>query len=205
MSGDTQSRKEAIWLACAEKSCCVNRLVAVTGRDVWRIARTLNVDPCSFLIYFETPPGPLTFILSHDEFHYRLALADQPGGARRKTKPCTFLMRTRTGHHRCALGDLRPATCKSFPVQTIEQIVYVPAQSPCNCRRWALADVDLEQEREIVEELRDAEEEYSAVLEGWNEFVLSAPHETRFGLDDFCKVIMTLYEGLATPVAEGQA
>ena len=79
MTPETLTRKEAIWLACKQKTCCYERLVTVTGRDVWRIARALDVDPWSFLIHYEAPAGPDTFILGHDQIHYRLALADGSG------------------------------------------------------------------------------------------------------------------------------
>lgn len=197
MSREPLSRKEEIWLACRQKTCCVKRLVTVTGRDVWRISRALNVDPWTFLLYFKAPPGPDTFILGHDDVQYRLALADEPSNRRSTMKPCIFLMRTRGGHHRCGLGQLRPFSCRVFPAQVADGVLYATPDTVCTCRRWALSDMDIEQERIIMDEFDDAREEYTAVLDGWNEFVRSTPLEQTFSLVDFCTVLMTMYDGIA--------
>ena len=36
------------------------------------------------------------------------------------------------------------------------------------------------------------------MLAGWNEYVLSTPAESTFGLVDFCRVLMVMYDGIAT-------
>lgn len=194
------THKESIWLACKLKTCCYQRLVTVTGRDVWRIARALNLDPWSFLIYFEAPAGPQTFILGHDQVHHRLALADRFGRQRMRAKPCIFLMRTRGGHRRCGLGDLRPLSCRTFPVQLADGEVCVPQATPCSCRQWTRSEMFVEQERPLVYELEDAREEFADVLARWNEHVLSTPADSSFSLADFCSALMNMYdEVLANP------
>lgn len=197
MAADQLTYREGIWLACKLKTCCYERLVTVTGRDIWRITRALDVDPWSFLICFEAPAGPETFILGHDHVHYRLALADGSGRHLNRAKPCIFLMRTRRGHRRCGLGSLRPFSCRSFPVQLVDGELCVPQTTPCSCRDWILSEVDIEQERPLVHELEDAREEYTTMVARWNEHVLSTPADLSFDLIDFCSALMTAYDGIA--------
>lgn len=166
MTTEQLTHKEAIWLACKLKECCYERLVTVTGRDVWRIARALGVDPWSFLISLDAPAGPETFILGHDQVHHRIALANGSGRYLNRAKPCIFLMRTRGGHRRCGLGSLRPFSYRSFPVQLADGELGVPAATPCTCRCWTQADMDVGQERALAHELEDAREEFAAVLAG---------------------------------------
>src|SRR5262245_19539300 len=91
------SLREATWLACSAKSCCHAAVIIPTGRDVWRIARTLEVPPWSFLRYFQaTVPTDDAFALDTSERRYRLVLGKQR--SRRKQPPCIFLTRTRHGH-----------------------------------------------------------------------------------------------------------
>src|SRR5436190_9552256 len=117
------SRKEAIWLACKAKSCCYTPLVVPTGRDVWRIARVLETPPTSFLLYFPTPYARRdAFVLDGSGQEFRVALGKAP--SRRKTAPpCIFLLRTRSGHHRCGLGDLRPLVCRAFPADVADGVL----------------------------------------------------------------------------------
>ena len=78
------TRKEEIWLACKQKSCCYAAFVVPSGRDIWRIARTLDSPPWAFLVYFPAQaPRRDAFHLDHSGAAYRVALAK---GATRRTK-----------------------------------------------------------------------------------------------------------------------
>src|SRR5438105_3991013 len=145
------SRKEAIWLACKAKSCCYTPAVVPTGRDVWRIARVLETPPTSFLLYFPTPrPRRDAFVLDHSGQEFRVALGKAP--TRRKTAPpCIFLLRTRSGHHRCGLGDLRPLVCRAFPADLLDGVLSLPNDGRCLRHTWALAEVDIHQGTARVE------------------------------------------------------
>ena len=198
------TQKEAVWLACKPKTCCYNAFVLVSGRDVWRISRALGTPPSAFLIYFQSPEWrPDTFILDRSERQFRLALAKQPATKRRKTPPpCIFLMRTRNGHHRCGLGDLRPQVCKTFPVELVGQVLCIPGKTGCACRTWSLADVDLEEEAAAVQVKLSDFEEYSEVVALWNSYVASAPEDAHFDFFSYCDFLLEIYDGIARNEAQ---
>jgi Fe-S-cluster containining protein len=197
-------RKEALWLACAAKSCCYAAVVVPPGRDVWRIARALNAPPWSFLRYFATPsPRGDAFALAGGGPRYRLALGKAP--SRRRAKPCVFLLRTRRGQHRCALGPLRPMACHAFPSELVGGALCVRNDGGCSCRTWTLADVDVAEESATVVAREAEAEEYRAVVAAWN-----ARCAARTGGDgqaeggdgaasfvDYCTYLLETYDRLA--------
>ena len=201
------SQKEAVWLACKPKTCCYNAFVLVSGRDVWRISRALGSPPSSFLIYFQSPEWrPDTFILDRTGRYFRLALAKQPASRRRKTPPpCIFLLRTRNGHHRCGLGDLRPQVCKTFPVDMVGGVLCTFEKTGCSCRSWSLADVDLEEEAAGVEAKQQDFVEYSEVVAAWNSYVASAPEDARFDFFAYCDFVLEIYDRIARDSTESPA
>ncbi len=202
MTEQTISRKEAIWLACEKKTCCYTAFVIPTGRDVWRISRTLDTPPWSFLIYFQTPqPRRDAFLLDASGRQFRLALAKQPSRRTKSPPPCIFLMRTRHGFHRCGLGDLRPGVCQSFPSELVSGVLCLRPDSGCTCRQWALADVDIAEETARVEARQVDGEEYCAVVARWNEQVLAAPDGASFDFLDYCTFLLGAYDAMASAAA----
>ena len=163
---------------------------------MWRISRALDVAPWSFLIYFQSPePRPDTFILDNSGRYFRLALSKQPASKRRKSPPpCIFLMRTRNGHHRCGLGDLRPDVCKTFPIEMLGGVLCIPGETGCACRTWSLADVDLREEAPLVEARYDSFIEYAEIVTRWNLHVASAPEETEFDFFAYCEYLLESYD-----------
>jgi Fe-S-cluster containining protein len=193
------SLKEQTWLACQEKTCCHLPLVVPTGRDVWRIARALDTPPWSFLRYFPTAePRGDAFAIDQTDRRYRLVLAKRET-ARRKVKPCIFLMRSRHGHHRCGLGDLRPASCKSFPSDLFGGVLCVRNDGGCTCRVWSLLDVDQADERALVERREVEADEYRAVVADWNDQVATAPPEARIDFVSYCVYLLEVYDRIAAP------
>jgi Fe-S-cluster containining protein len=189
------TKKEAIWLTCKQKRCCYTAVVLPSGRDVWRIARALDMPPWEFLVYFLTPrPRPDAFILDRSGQSFRLALAKQ-SGRRGKTPPaCIFLMRTRNGYHRCGLGELRPMACRVFPVETRAGVLCVHNEGGCTCRRWSLADVDIDEESALLARQQADYEEYCGVVAEWNRMVAGAPDDAAFTFFDFCNFLMEAYD-----------
>jgi Fe-S-cluster containining protein len=192
--------KEAIWLACKQKACCHTTIVP-TGRDVWRIARGLDVPLRSFLVYFESA------VERRDAFHldrsgrrFRLALARQPA-RRTGAAPCIFLLHTRQRHHRCALGSLRPLLCRSYPANVADGIVRLDAEG-CTCRSWSLADVDIAGERALVAERQAEAEEYCRVVAAWNAGLPADPAEGSVDFGAYCEYLLTTYDSVAKPGME---
>jgi Fe-S-cluster containining protein len=190
------SRKEALWLGCQAKTCCYTAAVVPSGRDVWRIARALDAPPWSFLVYFRAPhPRPDAFLLTPDGPPFQLLLAKGRGRRTKQPRPCIFLMRTRRGHHRCGLGDLRPRVCQSFPVTLAGDLLCIQPHTGCTCRAWALPDVDLAEEAAVVAARQEEAAEYQAVVAHWNAWVRESGAEADFL--DFCSFVLSAYDDLA--------
>ena len=189
--------KETIWLSCRTKSCCHAPIVVPTGRDVWRIARTLDVQPWSFLRYFPTPtPRGDAFALDRSDRRYRLALAKK-APSRKRQPPCVFLMKTRGGEHRCGLGALRPAACRALAVELIGGVLCPRNDGGCSCRHWSLLDFDLAEESALVAAREEEAAEYGGLVAEWNRLIAEAPPETGFDFLDFCRFVLDAYDALA--------
>lgn len=126
------SRKDRLFTGCGPKTCCEQRIVEVTTADVERIATALQI--------------PETSVCSHDpDTPGRRVLARSPDG-------CSFLLALVDGSRRCGLGDLRPMACRTFPCSLEQGLVQVRDDARhCECRAWSLADVDLAEERAVLE------------------------------------------------------
>ena len=195
-------RKEALWLACKPKTCCHSAFVIPSGRDIWRISRTLEAPPWTFLVYFASPvPRRDAFTLTPDGPLFRLALAKAPSRHSKTPPPCIFLLRTRQGHHRCGLGDGRPAVCRSFPSVLVDGVLTLQASTDCTCHRWSLPDVDITEEMARVQIQQADVAEYCNVVADWNARVRAAPPETVFTFFDYCEALLTAYDTLAAPAA----
>ena len=188
------SLRESLWLGCRSKTCCYTAVVIPTGFDVWRIARALDAPPASFLIYFQTPvPRWDGFALDHSARRFRLALGKNSRLRRRGQPACGFLLRTRTGEHRCGLGDLRPSGCRVFPCELRDGLVGVQEGHGCTCRSWSLADVDTAVERPKLEARQREAVEYGRMVEAWNASVASTPEPTK-GLDEYSGFLLDWYD-----------
>ena len=189
--------KDALWLACKQKSCCYASIVLPSGRDVWRIARALEAPPWTFLRVMGSPERrPDAFRLAPSGPSYRLVLAKQPSRRTKTMPPCIFLTRTPSGHHRCGLGDLRPRSCATFPSELVEGVLCVRNDGGCTCRTWTLADVDLVEETQRVE-VRQAEAvEYHRVVAAWNAHVAAEAPPEGFEFPIYCDYVLDAYDAL---------
>ena len=195
------SQKEAIWLACKAKRCCSLSIVVPTGRDVWRIARTLDVPPAAFLRCLPaTQPRRDAFMLDGSGQTYR-AVLDKRRSRRSTSMPCVFLLRTRSGHHRCGLGDLRPLVCRAFPAELDEGVLCLTNDGRCSCRTWSLADVDIAEEVKLVETRQRDAEEYCAIVGRWNARVKAGPTGVSYGFDEYCAYLLEAYDALPAGAA----
>ena len=135
VTGQVVSMKELYWLGCREKSCCHNTRVVITGKDVCRICRTMELQPWDFTLYSEAPQGAVdAFRLEPGGPVYQVILAKRgplgPGGA-----PCIFLWKLADGHAQCGLGQLRPMVCQTYPALLIDDMLCVES-SACSIVAW---------------------------------------------------------------------
>jgi hypothetical protein len=194
------TRKEAIWLSCRRKTCCHGPIVVPTGRDVWRIARALDTSPETFLLVFPTPqPRRDAFALDHSDRRFRIALGKGPSRRKSSPRPCLFLLRTRSGDHRCGLGALRPMVCRAFLVHETDGLLSLQGEEACACRTWSLTDVDIVEEGALVHARQLAADEYCRVVERWNAIVGAAPEAVTFTLGDYFAYLMQTYDRLMEP------
>jgi len=159
--------REAICAACHVKRCCFHYIVAVTGRDIYRILRALQVPAQDFLDYCavaDTAPG--AFLLEPGGTRYAVVLA------RRRlpeplASPCIFLVRTGDGKAFCGLGELRPGQCRTHPVVLRDDVIAL-VNDPQGCvRTWSYRDIDMDERRKIRRVLAE-EEEYRRIVQQWN-------------------------------------
>lgn len=195
-----RTRKEEVWLGCKAKSCCYTSVVIPTGKDVWRIARTLDLLPWHFLVYFEAAqPRRDAFALDCSPRRFRLALRKNPRRKAHGAQACTFLLRTRNGHHRCGLGELRPAVCRSFPSEMVGGVVCILPETGCRCRTWSLADVDIGEESAVIQERQADSEVYCGVVEQWNRG--ASEQGRRLDFEKYCEFLLDTYDRLAAESA----
>jgi hypothetical protein len=149
------------------KLCCFHYTVAVSGRDIYRILRALQVPAQDFLDYqavHDAAPGG--FLLEPGGNRYAVVLA------RRRlpeplASPCLFLVRTSDGKAFCGLGELRPGPCRTHPVVLKDDVIAL-VNDPGGCvRTWSYRDIDMDERRKIRRVLAE-EDEYRGVVEQWN-------------------------------------
>jgi Fe-S-cluster containining protein len=187
---DTIPRKELLWLACREKSCCHDTKVIIGGRDIWRIAQALEIMPWQFTLYTEALEGaPDGFGLEPDGPHYQVILAKQREAGPRGT-PCIFLWKLADGHAQCGLGALRPLPCLTFPSVVSDGLLRVESTT-CSCRRWTLNDVDPAREESLLGQMLEEAAEYSEVVARWNAGLQTGSAGRTYR--EFCEYVLTEY------------
>src|SRR5215471_5837278 len=155
----------------------------------------MDVPVWSFVSYFApSDERPDSFALDSTGPRYCLLLNKRRSRRTRTPPPCTFLLRTRRGYHRCALGDLRPRACQAYPSELVEDVVCLRLDGGCTCRRWALADVTIPTERSLVQARRAELEEYCAILTRWNAFVAEADSPSDTDFVAFCAYLLRAYD-----------
>jgi Fe-S-cluster containining protein len=171
------------WLCCAEKRCCYDALVYLTGDEVARLARMLSVPPWEFTDALDAPDDADDgFALDGSGRRRRLAL-------RRVHFPsedahCAFLLRLPSGSARCGLGDGRPAACRAFPLEG--------GNDACTCA-WDGVPLDDDAGRTEIAGLAAERDRYATVVQSWNAYV-AAQAEQAFTHRDFCRFLLDAYE-----------
>ena len=194
----SHSKKELLWLACREKTCCHTTRVIVGGRDVWRITQALATLPWEYTLYAVALDGAVdAFRLAPGGPAYQLVLAKRgkigPQGA-----PCFFLWKLADGHAQCGLGTLRPAVCRAYPALLMDGMLAVESAA-CTCRRWSLVDLDGAPDVALVEHVLAEAAEYSEVVARWNAAVDAGGREQTF--QEYCAYLLDTYAQLNVAAA----
>jgi Fe-S-cluster containining protein len=184
--------KELLWLACREKRCCHATRVIVTGRDVWRIASSLELAPWAFTRYAEATAGaPDGFRLEPGGAPYQVVLAKR-GRVGEEGAPCLFLWKLADGHAQCGLGDGRPLSCQAYPALVVEGRLRAES-SACSCRRWSVLDLDRNHELALAEAAAADLGEYCSLVAAWNAGLEGAAEARSYR--DYCTYLMQAYAG----------
>lgn len=186
----TIAPKELLWLGCREKICCHTTRVIISGRDMARIARTMQVAPWDFTVYCDALEGAIDgFQLAPGGPAYQVALAKRgPVGPR--GAPCLFLWKLADGHAQCGLGSLRPLACQTYPALLVDGLLRVES-SACTCRRWSTVDLDEERERAQIEQMLAEAAKYSDVVAAWNRRLADQPGARTY--PEFCAYVLAAY------------
>jgi Fe-S-cluster containining protein len=182
------SNRARICLSCREKTCCSYYTVTVTAYDLLRIARAMQLAPADFLTYQRAADGDRSgFLLQPDGVRQAMALLKKQGSDH-ASSPCVFLLRTNDQHGLCALGDLRPAQCRTFPSYLAKDSVAISHQ-PAGCvRTWSYGDVDVDEERRELMRACDEEAAHAELVEQWNARVRADGRERPF--EEFCAFVI---------------
>jgi len=184
-----ESRVER-WLRCPEKTCCSYYTVFVTGDDLTRIARTLAVAPWTFTAALPCRPEEFgAFALDKSEKRFRAALVRLRFEEHEKPI-CTFLVRAPDGAARCGLGEGRPATCRSFPAQLVDNRIQFET-SGCTCD-WSQVPPSAA-DAELLRAEERTRGSYTSVVATWNEYVASVAAAAEFTYQDFCRYLLDAY------------
>lgn len=182
------SNRARICLSCREKTCCSYYTVTVTTYDMLRIARAMQLAPSDFLTCQKTTEHDKGgFLLQRDGDRHAMALLKRPASDE-TASPCVFLLRTNDQHGVCALGDLRPAQCRTFPTYLVNGVVAV-VHTPGGCvRTWSYGDIDVDEERRDLLRACDEEAAHRELVEQWNARVQADGRER--GFDEFCAFVI---------------
>jgi Fe-S-cluster containining protein len=161
-----RTTRDVLWDACRAKDCCRTTRVVLTGRDLVRLVRALELETSQFALAVRSdgdePPG---FLLEPQGPGHELVLrkngAVGPDGA-----PCVFLVETNDGHARCGAGASRPAVCQAYPAAVCDGRLRI-VDGACSCRRWSLLDLAAG-ERDLAWAAARESEEHAGVVRAWN-------------------------------------
>jgi len=166
-------------------ACCRGYYVPITGFDLWRICRSLGLDPGDFVVAFGQQPGaPFGFRLRHGGECYELALEKR--GRFGLGQPCVFLEELPEGVSRCGIYAVRPGVCRAYPIR------------PALCPSGAWADDEPRQPhwREVWQTVSDDFDRYGQIVLAWNAQVDAHP-ELALSFNQYVNHLLTVYDRLA--------
>lgn len=185
----THSSIERTCLACREKRCCHYYRVSLTGADVWRIARHLQLPWYDYIVYQAMEEREARyFLLQSDGVYYDMWLHHTEYA--QEGTPCVFLVSTNDHHAVCGLGSLRPTQCASYPVYEANDVISLINDTEGCVRAWSYGDID-QRERQQVHRMNDELRVYEALVADWNQRITS--RQLRFGFDEFYAYLMNEY------------
>jgi Fe-S-cluster containining protein len=172
-------------------TCCRSYVVPLLGQDVWRISRGLGLSPELFVLAYDQPePGPDGFLLEHHGRPQGLALDKR--GDFDPASPCVFLVELGGGHARCGIYELRPGTCRTYPMARRDATVALRQDALCPPGAWSTRQVATPHWRLHLQDYTEQWEAYVAVVQGWNDRI--SRHERRATLPEYLGFLLNVYD-----------
>src|SRR5439155_20925086 len=113
-------------------------LVPLTGHDMWRLSRALQLDPARFVVAWqEEEPAIGGFRLEPGGPAYSPVLEKRSWS--RDGAACVFLLRLPGGHDRCGVYEHRPAACRAYPMLLERGVVALRDDPLCPPGAWSAA------------------------------------------------------------------
>jgi hypothetical protein len=182
--------------------CCFEYVVPVNGHDLWRLMRTLSL-PWSELVTVRNTPGDWaeSFTLDGGTDRYAFLLRKQPDGG------CAMLLSLGSGQYRCGTHAARPLACRIYPfnpawraptgIDFASHALCPPTQrARFDAKKGSFAD-------EVLDQL-GARALYVSVVARWDEAARQRPREQPYGIDDFVRWALSLYDEIAPLRASGE-
>jgi Fe-S-cluster containining protein len=171
--------------------------VPVSGFDIWRISRSLNIPAAEFVVAYSRPPGAdFGFQLTDGGDTYELALEKQ--GPFEPGQPCIFLDRLPGAVYRCRIYAERPAVCRAYPMKGTPSGEIAPRPGAlCPSGTWSASEPQKPQWRAAWEALEWQFDCYRQIVEAWNAQVARQPGRV-FSIDAYLTYLMATYDQLGS-------
>jgi len=162
--------------ACTGMGCCIEYNVTIIGRDAYIVSRGLHLPVHAFTYYFEQQEKSSTgFVLTPGGPTHDFAIAKRVEGTRDGHSPCAFLMDLPEGLFRCAIYELRPLVCRTYPGTQYRGVVQFRRAVKCPSTFYDISKVDLSRWQPLLAELRFEYDLYERLVALWNARVEAQP------------------------------
>jgi Fe-S-cluster containining protein len=169
--------------------------VPLSGYDIWLIARRQRLDPLSFVLALPRRENdPAGFRL--DSSDSRLMLALDKRGRLRASADCVFLVELAGGHRRCGIYHERPAVCRAYPMELIDERLQLRRDVLCPPAGWTAAQLADDHWRVALQRQRRHFDLYAEVVARWNAWLADAPAGLTLRLADYLTYLMNCYDRL---------
>lgn len=174
--------------------CCRSYLVPVFGHDLYRLVKTRNLDPRSFIFICEQEePDAAGFRLEFDGPTFGLALDKKD--KLEVSQPCTFLVEHADGTSQCGVYEDRPIACATYPMSRVMGRVSFMPTALCPPDAWEAEEPGNHQWAVGLRRLARYRDTYVEVVRRWNAWVDATPTRSR-SAEHFVAYTLQLYDRL---------
>ena len=184
--------------------CCRHYVVTITGYDMWKIARGLNLAPEQFVVVAQQSDATNKgFFLDDSGKTYNLALDKR--ATQEEERPCVFWLDLPGGIGRCGIYPLRPYVCQTYPANFFGATVAQRREDAlCPQDAWRDGILDRPIWRERLLRMHVEHEIYALAVARWNYHVLHTPNPGLISHLGYFAFLMRYYTRLE-PVRESLA